>query len=101
MYIFAGVTAVALAAGAVAVYFKMTQTESDGASDLSSQYKDLNVSLEPPPSPWVRDDSTPNDILGSPFSSSPTAGKTPKPTWPLAHATTRRACRGTASSKAV
>jgi hypothetical protein len=53
-----GVVIVALAAAGVAVWFRLTHKPEPIPTDLTSKFKDLNFSFEPPPAPWVRDEDT-------------------------------------------
>lgn len=60
------VTVVALAGAGVAVWYKLTHTSQREPDNSAQVLKDLNLSLEPPPSPWTRDDEMKNK-LGSPY----------------------------------
>jgi hypothetical protein len=64
--ILAGVAAVALAGAGIAVWYKLTHTSDDLSPSMARQFRDLNLSFEPPPSPWARDEDM-RVKLGSPF----------------------------------
>jgi len=60
------VGAIALTAAGIAVWYKMTHKQEPTVVDAVSRFKDLNLSFEPPPSPWTLDANT-NAKLDSPF----------------------------------
>ena len=64
--ILAGVSAVALAACAIALWYKLTHDDESVTVDSANIFKEINLAFEPPPSPWVRDEKTRSD-LGSPY----------------------------------
>ena len=50
------VAAVALSAAGIAVWYTMTsKSENSTANDAGYSYRDVNISFEPPPKPWVPD----------------------------------------------
>jgi hypothetical protein len=59
------VTAVAVTAAAIAVWYKLNQKENT-TSETANKYKELNLEFEPPSSPWTRDEQMRID-LGSPY----------------------------------
>ncbi len=61
-----GVSALALAFAAVAVWYKFTHRDDLAATDTASRYEELNFSIEPPPSPWARDEDK-RAALKSPY----------------------------------
>lgn len=65
-FILAGVSAVAIAACAIALWYKLTHNGESVAADSAYMFKEHNLSFEPPPSPWVRDEET-RASLGSPY----------------------------------
>ncbi len=67
MFLLAGVSAVALAAAAIVVWYKVTHKGDTVPQDLVSRFKEVNLAFEPPPSPWTRDEETRGETLGSPY----------------------------------
>jgi hypothetical protein len=66
MFLLAGVSAVALAAAAFVIWYKVTNKNDTLPTDIAARFKELNLSFEAPPSPWVRDEDT-RALLGSPY----------------------------------
>lgn len=66
MFLLAGVSATALAAAAIVVWFKLTHKPEPVSQDVVARFKEVNFSFEPPPSPWSRDEDT-RAVLGSPY----------------------------------
>jgi hypothetical protein len=66
MFLLAGVTATALAMAAVVGWYKINHKEITYSPENATAFKELNLELEPPPSPWMRDDDT-RVKLGSPY----------------------------------
>jgi hypothetical protein len=60
------VAVVALAGAGVAVWYKLAHKPQPEPADPASQFADLNLSLEAPPSPWARDEEA-RKRLGSPY----------------------------------
>jgi hypothetical protein len=65
-FLLVGVAAFALAGAAVAVWYKVTHKPEELPPGLASEFKELNFSFEPPPSPWKRDEDL-RVKLGSPY----------------------------------
>lgn len=60
------VAAVALAAAGVAVWWKLSSRDDVAESPTAQRFKDENLSFDPPPAPWTRDEDT-RAKLGLPF----------------------------------
>lgn len=56
----------AFGAAGVVVWYKLTHKPAPPPVDSVVLFKDLNLSIEPPPSPWIRDEDM-KARLGSPF----------------------------------
>ena len=60
------VVAVSLTAAGIAIWYKMSYRNPVLPVDVATQFKELNLSFEPPPQPWTRDEDT-RVKLGPPF----------------------------------
>jgi hypothetical protein len=66
MVLLLGVVAIALTAAGIAIWYKMSSKPEAISADTASKFKDVNLSFQPPPSPWAQDAET-KKMFDAPF----------------------------------